>query len=130
MHGFSRDNAWCFQLDSGTFVSLDWALSVDGVSEGVDNATEHALANGDIDNGAGSLDNVALLDLSIGAKDDNTDVVCFQVESHALNSRLELDHLTSLDLGETEHSGDTVTNRDNGSELLQVVLHSQMSVSV
>ena len=77
-----------------------------------------------------SFDFVALLkkswlmsDLPIGAEDDNTNVVSFQVESHTLDSRLELNHLTGLDLGETEDSGDTITNGDDRSELFQVVLH-------
>ena len=63
-------------------------------------------------------------DLPIGAEDDNTNVVSFQVESHTLDSRLELNHLTGLDLGETENSGDTITNGDDRSELLQVVLQA------
>ena len=62
------------------------------------------------------------MNLPIGAEDDNTNVVSFQVESHTFGSRLELHHLTGLDLGETEDSGDTITNGDDRSELLQVVL--------
>ena len=61
-------------------------------------------------------------DLPIVTQDDDTHVVGLQVESHALDSRLELDHLTSLHLGETEDSGDTITDGDNGSEFLEVVL--------
>ena len=61
--------------------------------------------------------------IPIVTKDDDTNVVSFQVESHTLGARLELDHLTGLDLGETEHSGDTITNGDHRSELLQVILY-------
>ena len=61
--------------------------------------------------------------LPIVTQDDNTDVIGLQVESHSLDSRLELDHLTGLNLGETEDSGDTITDGDDGSELLQVVLN-------
>jgi hypothetical protein len=67
--------------------------------------------------------------LPIVTQDDNTNVVCFQVESHTLDSRLELDHLTSLDLGETEDSSNTITDRDNGSEFFQVVLHKLIEVN-
>merc|ERR1719350_2222889 len=59
--------------------------------------------------------------LPIVAQDDNTDVVRLQVESHALDSRLELHHLTGLHLGETEDSGNTITDGDNGSELHEIV---------
>ena len=68
--------------------------------------------------------------LPIVAEDDNTHVVGLQVESHALDSRLELDHLTGLHLGETEDSGDTITNGDDGSELLEVVLRTHTGISV
>jgi hypothetical protein len=68
---------------------------------------------------------VCCFDLPIGTKDDNTDVVSLQVESHTLDARLELDHLTGLDLGETEDSGDTITDGDDGTELLKVVLKAK-----
>ena len=61
----------------------------------------------------------------IVSEDDNTDVVSLEVESHAHDSRLEFHHLTCLDLGETEHSGDTITDGDDGTELLQVVLYEE-----
>ena len=60
--------------------------------------------------------------LPIVTQDDDTDVVSLEVKSHALNSRLELHHLTGLDLGETEDTGNTITDGDDGTELLQVVL--------
>mmetsp|Transcript_8630 Transcript_8630/g.10112 ORF Transcript_8630/g.10112 Transcript_8630/m.10112 type:complete len:544 (-) Transcript_8630:157-1788(-) len=121
MHGFPGDDARGLQLDSGTLVIVDGALSVNGVTERVDDSAEEALADGDINDGASSLDDITFLDLSIGTKDDNTDVVSLQVESHTLDARLELDHLTGLDLGETEDSGDTITDGDDGTELLKVV---------
>ena len=64
VHGFSRDNAWCFQLDSGTLVGDDGALSVDGVTERVNDSAEHALADGHVNDRSGSLDDVAFLNLS------------------------------------------------------------------
>ena len=64
MHGFSGDNAWGLQLDSGTLVSADGTLAIDGVTEGVDDSTEHALTDGDINDGAGSLHDITFLDLS------------------------------------------------------------------
>ena len=62
--------------------------------------------------------------LPIVTKDDNTDVVSLEVKSHSTDSGLEFHHLTCLDLGETEDSGDTITDGNDGSELLQVVLHN------
>lgn len=64
VHGFSGDDAWGLQLDSGTLVSIDGTLAIDGVTEGVDDSTEQALADGNINDRAGSLDNITFLDLS------------------------------------------------------------------
>lgn len=64
--------------------------------------------------------------LPIVTKNDNTDVVSLEVESHSTDSGLELHHLTCLDLGETEDSGDTITDGNDGSELFQVVLEKAM----
>ena len=67
----------------------------------------------------------AEFDLPIVTKDDNTDVVSLEVKGHTLDSGLELNHLTGLDLGESENSGDTITNGDDGSEFLKVILHER-----
>merc|ERR1740139_2064024 len=108
--GLSWDNAWCLELNSGTFSVLDGTLSIDSVTEGVNDSAEHTLADGNINDRSGSLDDIALLNFSIVTQDDNTDVVRLQVQSHALHSRLELHHLTSLHFSETKYSSDTITN--------------------
>jgi len=48
-----------------SLVGLDGTVSVDGVTECVNDSAEHALTDGDIDDGSGSLDDITLLDLSI-----------------------------------------------------------------
>ena len=62
------------------------------------------------------------LHLPIVTEDDNTNIISFQVEGHTLDAGAELHHLTSLDLGQTEDTGNTITNGDHSTELLQVVL--------
>ena len=69
MHGLSGDNAGSLELDSLALVALDGTVTVDGVTEGVNDSAEHALTDGDIDDGAGSLDDITLLDLSIAHKE-------------------------------------------------------------
>jgi len=122
VHGFPRDNARRLQLNSGTLGGVNGTLTIDRVTEGINDAAEKFVTDGHIDDRAGPLDDIAFLDLSIVTENDNTDVVSLQVESHTLGARLELNHLTGLDLGETEDSGDTVTNGDDRTELLEVVL--------
>src|SRR5690606_16945940 len=72
---------------------LNRPLAVDRIAERNDDAAEQALADRRIDDGAGTLDGLAFLDLAVGAEDDDTDVVGFEVERHAAGAVLELDHL-------------------------------------
>lgn len=67
MHGLSGDDAGGLELDTLAHVGLDGTVTVDGVAESVNDSAEHALTNGDIDDGTGSLDNITLLDLSKGS---------------------------------------------------------------
>jgi hypothetical protein len=50
-------------LDLGTTTldGLDRSLAIDGVSESINDTTEHAGTDGDVDNVSGTLDGVALL---------------------------------------------------------------------
>jgi hypothetical protein len=62
-----------------TFGSIDRALSIDGISESVDDTPEQLRTNWDIDNLAGTLDGVAFLDETIVTEDGDTDVIGLQV---------------------------------------------------
>ena len=129
LHGLvdrlTRDNARSLELNTRALVALDGTEAIDGVAERVNNTAEHAIADRDIDNGTGSLDDIAFLDLSIVTKDDDSDVVRLEVQGHTLDTRGELNHLTGLNLHQTEHTGNTITNRDDSTELLKVRLNTR-----
>jgi len=110
VHRLSWNNSWSLQLDSLAHVAKDWALAIDWVSEGVDDSSQDLVSNGYINNCSCSFDDISFLDISIVTKDDNTDVVSLEVKSHSTDSGFEFHHLTCLDLGETEDSGDTITD--------------------
>ena len=61
------------------------------------------------------------MELPIISEDDDTDIVSFEVQGHTSDARPELDHFSGLDLVESDHSGDTITNTDNSSEFLDIV---------
>lgn len=61
--------------------------------------------------------------LPIVTKYDYTNVVRFKIEGHTLDSTRELHHLTSLDLGQTEDSCNTITNWYDWTEFFKVVLN-------
>jgi hypothetical protein len=60
----SGNDTWGLELDSLAEVALNGSLTVDGVTESVDDTAEHALSDGDIDDRTSSLDNITFLDLS------------------------------------------------------------------
>ncbi len=60
--------------------------------------------------------------LPIVAQDDDTHVVRLQVERHTFNATAELNHLTGLDLHETEDTRNSVTDRNDSSEFFEIVL--------
>lgn len=49
MHGLSGDDAGGLELDSLAHVALNGALTVNGVTKGVDDTAKHAVTDGDID---------------------------------------------------------------------------------
>ena len=68
VHGLAGDNAGSLKLNSLSLVGLNWALAIDGLTEGVDNATKHTVANRDVDNGTGSLNDIAFLNFSANSR--------------------------------------------------------------
>ena len=81
-------------LQGGTmFDSLNGALAVDGVTQGIDNMAKESRTNRNIDNLAGIFHSVTLLDEMVITEDGDTDVVRLQVETHATNARREFHHL-------------------------------------
>jgi len=71
-------------FDTRSLGLLDGALSVDGIAEGIDDSAEQTVADRHVDDGARSLDDVALPDDLVVTEHDNTHVVRLQVQSHSL----------------------------------------------
>src|SRR6185436_559718 len=113
MHGLPRDDAGRLDVDAHPFLGLDRALAVDRIAERVDDAAEQALADRNVDDGARALDGLAFLDLAVVAKDHDADVVDLEVERHAADAVLELDHLAGLHVVETVDAGDAVADRQH-----------------
>ena len=86
VHRLSWDNTWSFELNSLSLVTLDWTGTIDWVTEGVDDSTEKAITDWDIDNGSSSLDNISFLDLSIVTQDDDTNIISLKIQGHTLDS--------------------------------------------
>src|SRR6201991_3204190 len=122
MHRLARNDARRLDVDALALGRLDRALAVDRIAQRVDDAAKQAHADRRIDDGAGALDDVAFLDVAVGAEDDDADIVGFEVERHAADAAGELDHLAGLDIVEAVDAGDAVADREDLADLGDVSL--------
>jgi hypothetical protein len=81
--GSSGQDTGSLQLSLGSALGLDFTLAVNGVSESVNDSAKKTRSDGDIHNLSSSLDSVSLLDQSIVTENGDTDIVGFQVKTHA-----------------------------------------------
>ena len=75
VHRLSWDNTWRFQLNSLAHIAVDRSLSVDSISEGIDDSSENTLSNGHINNCSCSFDDISFLDISENNKEDKLGVI-------------------------------------------------------
>ena len=114
-HRGAVDDTGGFKLNGTTMGLAKVALAVDRLAKRIDNATEHASADGDVHNTASSTAGVAFLDRVDVAEQNGADLIAVQVLSQAVNglSRRgtgELQQLTSHRALETEDVSDTVAH--------------------
>ena len=92
VHRATREDARSLQRSTTTLSSLDGTLAVNRIAESVNNAAEKLRTDRNIDNLAGTLDCVALLDKTVITEDRYTDIVGLQVQAHSTDTGRELHH--------------------------------------
>ena len=115
--GLARDDARGDLLDRVAFAGDDGALAVERVAEGVDDAAEEALADGDGEEATGGLGFHAFLEAGDVAHDHAADGVFGEIERDALKASGQLDHLVHHDAREAVDGGDTVRKGDDGADV-------------
>jgi hypothetical protein len=83
VNGSSGQDTGGLQLSLGSTDRVNLSLSVNGVSESVDDSAQKSRSDGNIHNLTSSLDSVSFLDQSIVTENGDTDIVGFQVKTHA-----------------------------------------------
>ena len=117
MDTLARHNARRFNINAAAFSSRDWALAVNRLTERVHNAAKQTFANRNVNDFAETLNCVALFNAAVITKDNNTNIICFEVQGHALNAARKLDHLAGADIVQAVDTGDTITNGQNLSNV-------------
>ena len=125
LHGLTHDDARGRRLDLAEGGAADFAESVEGPAEGVDDATDQFRSNGHFQHAGGATDFIAFLELEVIAEDDRTDVVLFEVQRHAGDDGLgfggrELEHLAGHDLAQAIDAGNAVLHFEDGTDFLDV----------
>ena len=114
MHRFRNRLAWNdagrLDFNAAALRGLERALAIDWIAEAVNNAAKKFLTNRNVHNRTGTLHNVAFTNFAVRSENNDTDIVRFKVQGHALNTVGELDHFASLNIVEAVNTGNTVTN--------------------
>ena len=114
------DDARGDALDRAGLRRLDRALVVERLAERVDDAAEERLADRDLDDAAGRLDRVALLDRRGVAEDDRADHLLLEVEGHAHDAARELEQLGREGAREPVDLGDAVADLDDRADVARL----------
>ena len=119
-HRLALDDAGSLELGGPGLGGVDLALVVERAPERVDDAAEHLLADGDLEQAAGALDRVALDDLGPVAEEHDADVVGLEVEREPGDVVGKLEHLQRHAVVEPVDAGDAVGDREHGADLREV----------
>ena len=108
--GPAADDAGRELLDRIGDVARDRPLPVQRLAERVDDASQQALADRDLQQLARRADLVALLELRVVAEDDDADFGLVQVQRQAGDAVAEVEHLVEHDIAEAFDLGDAVAD--------------------
>jgi hypothetical protein len=107
--GLTRKNTGGLELGTASLRGLEGTLSIDGVTESIDDTAEQLHADRHVDNLSSTLDGLALLDETVRTEEHNTYLAGFEVHAHALDTGGELDELLGLDVAHSVDTSDTIT---------------------
>ena len=117
LHRLAIDDARRDALDRRELLRADRALAVDRLSERVDDAAEHFVADRHRDDAARALDGVAFLDFLELAEEHGADALLFEVQRDAEHAVRELEHLAGHGVLDAVHARDAVADRDDAADL-------------
>src|SRR5690606_13879792 len=88
-----------------TLGRADRALAINRVAQAVNDAPQQTITGRNVHDGIGALYNVTFLDVAVGSENNDTHVVGFEVQRHALNAAGKFDHFTGLHVVQAVNPG-------------------------
>ena len=117
----TENNTGCFTLQWHLIeFAGERTFSIDGLSECIHYAANHAFTNIDRSDLTGTFYFGTFFDVSALSHQYHTHIVFFQVQGDGAHTVLELDQFTIANVAETVHAGDTVTHLQYGSYFFEV----------
>ncbi len=116
VHRLAAHDAGRLDLHAPQLRADKLAAAIDGLTEGVDDASEDAVTDRDREDPTGRLDRLPLLDLVALAEDDRADGRLVEVEGETDRAVLELEELVHGGVGETGDAGDAVADLDYAAD--------------
>jgi hypothetical protein len=120
VHGLAAGDARSLDLHAAHLGVDHRALAVDGLTQGVDDATDEAVADGHREDAAGGSNHGALVDgrgcLGV-TQHHGADGLFVEVESQAQRAALELEDLVDRRVGQARHSGDAFADLEHAPDL-------------
>ena len=108
VHALTGDDAGSFHFHGAEFGGFNRSETVDGHTEGVQNAPHDGIADRHGEDATGTFDRIAFFNAGIFTKQGYTHVVFFQVEHHAQQSAGELEKLHGHGVLHAIYTGDPV----------------------
>lgn len=127
LNWLALDNTRGVGFDEAVGGGVNGAPSVQGLADGVDDASEEGFADGDLEDFAGAADEIALADGGVIAEDNGTNVVAFQIHGHAIGAIGEEEHLLCHDAGQSINAGNTVAGLEDVSDFVLIQAQAELA---
>ena len=115
VNALSGNNAARHTLNSAVCGRLNGSLAVYGLSERIDNTSQHGIANGNLNHSSGRLDSIAFTDIFCTAQKYHADVILFQIQHHAVYIPGELKKLALHGIFQTMYTRNSIRHLDDST---------------
>ena len=118
--GLARDDTRRFDLNAPALFGFDGAAAVDGLTQGIHDATDERLAHRHFGDATGALHRIALFDHVGFTEKGGADVILFEVQRDAENPVGKFQQLAGGNFVQTVNARNTVAGGKDGADLLDL----------